>query len=96
MAPKGLAGLGSALHHDLEWLETELAHDYAHAKHFIGDAWGHLEHVRAWRGGARKCARGARRRVRPRAGPGVARAARLHARAGRNMRRASAAPRRAA
>jgi hypothetical protein len=46
MAPPK-ATLSATLHHDLEWLEHEISDDFAHAKHFLGDVWGHLEHVRA-------------------------------------------------
>jgi hypothetical protein len=35
----------SHLAHDLEWLEHEVSKDYSHAKNFIGDVFGHLEHV---------------------------------------------------
>ena len=45
MAPRAPASPG-AVHHDLEWLEHEIHADLAHAKHFVGDVWGHLEHVR--------------------------------------------------
>ena len=42
-----LRSVESHLAHDLEWLEHEVGKDYSHAKHFIGDVFGHLEHVRA-------------------------------------------------
>ena len=32
---------------DLQRLELELSKDWNHAKHFVGDFFGHLEHVRA-------------------------------------------------
>ena len=36
-----------SLHGDLQRLELELSKDWNHAKHFVGDFFGHLEHVRA-------------------------------------------------
>ena len=44
-----MASLRSAhsLHGDLHRLELELSKDWNHAKHFVGDLFGHLEHVRA-------------------------------------------------
>jgi hypothetical protein len=38
---------GHTLQSELHALEAELSKDWAHAKHFMGDMWGHLEHVRA-------------------------------------------------
>ena len=35
---------------DVHRLEAELYKDWSHAKHFMGDLWGHLEHVRARNG----------------------------------------------
>lgn len=52
-----LRSVESHLAHDLEWLEHEVGKDYSHAKHFIGDVFGHLEHVRPGRLSAHVSAR---------------------------------------